>query len=73
MIRSWPCLVIGLVIPAVAILGGIAVIGPLSWTLFGIPAVFSWMFLCFPLTSLCLWISWHFYDRHDHHVEETQR
>ncbi len=63
MIRSWPSLVIGLVIPVIAIVGGVLVLGPIHAEVLGFPLVFFWMFCCFPLTTLCLWISWHFFDR----------
>lgn len=62
MIRSWPSLLIGLGIPAIAIVGGVLVLGPIHAVAFGFPLVFFWMFCCFPLTTLCLWVSWHFFD-----------
>lgn len=63
MIRSWPSLIIGLVIPVVGVLGGIIAFADTSVFVFGIPLLFFWIFAWFPLTSLCLWISWHFFDR----------
>ncbi|WP_037366905.1 DUF3311 domain-containing protein [Amycolatopsis orientalis] len=70
MIRSWPSLCIGLGIPAVAILGGIPLVAGSPATVAGFPLVFFWMFLCFPLTTLCLWISWRFFDRR-HYPADT--
>lgn len=69
MIRSWPSLLIGLVVPTVAIIGGVLLLGQVDVVMLGFPVVFVWMFFCFLLTSLCLWISWHFFDR-DHHPDE---
>jgi hypothetical protein len=63
MIRSWPSLLIGLGIPAVAILGGVLTLGHSTAEVCGFPVVFFWMFCCFPLTTLCLWVSWRFFDR----------
>ncbi len=37
-------------------------LGPIHAIVFGFPLVFFWMFCCFPLTTLCLWVSWHFFD-----------
>ncbi|MGH3436211.1 MAG: DUF3311 domain-containing protein [Sciscionella sp.] len=68
MIRSWRSLLVGFGIPTVAILGGVLVLGHLSATVLGFPVVFFWMFCCFPLTTLCLWLAWHFFDR-DHYQE----
>ncbi len=69
MIRSWPSLLIGLVVPAAAILVGIPVVADTSIHVAGIPLLFFWMFACFPFTTACLWVSWRFFDR-DHYPEE---
>lgn len=71
MIRSWPSLLIGLGIPAAALFVGIPVFGSVDATVLGFPLVFFWLFCCFPLTTVCLWISWHFFDR-DHHREQQR-
>lgn len=63
MVRSWPSLIIGFLIPAVLIVGGILVLGPLQVVIMDFPLVFIWVFACMPLTWLCLWISWRFFDR----------
>ncbi len=70
MIRSWPSVTIGFVIPTVAILGGVLTLGRIHAVLFGFPVVFLWIFLCFPLTTLCLWVSWRFFDRSHYPDEE---
>lgn len=73
MIRSWPSLIIGLVVPTVALLGGVAVFGSIDAVILGFPVVFAWVFFCFLLTTACLWTSWHFFDRHHHLDEEATR
>ncbi|MFI5610550.1 DUF3311 domain-containing protein [Amycolatopsis sp. NPDC051903] len=55
---------IGLGVPAVALIVVLPAIGNTAITVFGIPLLFFWIFLWIPLTSLCLWLSWHFFDRH---------
>lgn len=62
MVRSWPSLLIGLGIPAVLVLGGVLALGSSTVVLFGFPLVFCWVFCCCPITTLCLWVSWHFFD-----------
>lgn len=56
--------VIGLGIPTVALLVVVPLIGDTGVRVAGIPLLFFWVFLWIPLTSLCLWLSWHFFDRH---------
>ncbi len=63
MVRSWPSVVIGLFVPAAAILAGIPLVADTGVHVFGIPLLFFWTFLCFPLTTACLWLSWRFFDR----------
>lgn len=62
MIRSWPSLLIGLGIPAVLVLGGVLALGHSAAVVFGFPLVFVWVFCCCPITTLCLWVSWRFFD-----------
>ncbi|WP_020494796.1 DUF3311 domain-containing protein [Sciscionella marina] len=63
MTRRWPSLLIGLGIPALALFAGIPAVAGSTVTVLGFPLVFFWIFCCFPLTTLCLWISWRFFDR----------
>jgi hypothetical protein len=72
VIRSWASLLIGLGIPVVAILGGVLGFGHSAVQLLGFPIVFFWMFCCFPLTTLCLWVSWRYFDRRHYPTEGTQ-
>jgi hypothetical protein len=69
MIRSWPSLLIGLGIPALAILVGTTLVSDTDVFVAGVPLLFFWMFCCFPLTTLCLWISWRFFDRPHYPVD----
>jgi Protein of unknown function (DUF3311) len=54
---------IGFVIPFVAVVGGVAVLGRSQSLIMGIPIVFFWVFLWFVLTTLCLAASWYLFDR----------
>jgi hypothetical protein len=69
VIRSWSSLIIGLGIPAMAILVGTTLVSDTDVFVAGIPLLFFWMFCCFPLTTLCLWISWRFFDRRHYPVD----
>lgn len=55
-------LVIGLVIPFVAVVGGVAVFGGSRVLVLGMPVVYFWIFLWFVLTSACMAVSWFFFD-----------
>jgi hypothetical protein len=72
MVRSWPSVLIGFLIPIVLIVGGILILGPLHVVVGDFPLVFIWIFACMPLTWLCLWISWNFFDR-KYYVNEERR
>lgn len=65
-------LVVGLVIPFVAVVGGVAVLGGSEATFIGIPAVYAWIFLWFVLTSVCLAVSWFVFDRGEFEDEEGE-
>lgn len=61
--RSWKSLLIGLVLPYVAVLLGVTFLGPSHATIDHIPVSYLWIFLWFILTSVCLGIAWHCFDR----------
>ena len=46
--------VVGLVVPFVAVVGGVAVLGGSRALVLGMPVVYFWIFLWFFLTSACL-------------------
>jgi hypothetical protein len=54
---------IGLVTPFVAVVGGVAVLGRSQSLVIGVPVVFFWVFLWFVLTTACLAASWYLFDR----------
>jgi hypothetical protein len=54
---------IGFVIPFVAVVGGVAVLGRSQSLIIGLPIVFFWVFLWFVLTTVCLAASWYLFDR----------
>jgi nitrate/nitrite transporter NarK len=62
--------VVGLVIPFVAVVGGVAVLGRSEAMVLGLPLVYFWVFLWFVLTTLCLAASWYLFDRGDFDDEE---
>lgn len=63
MPRSWPSLAIGLGIPVIAIVIVPPLIANATVSVFGIPLLFFWLFAWFPLTTVCLAISWYGFDR----------
>ena len=63
-------LLVGLVIPFVAVGGGVAVLGRSELSVAGIPVVYFWMFLWFVLTTVCLAASWYLFDRNDFEYED---
>ena len=63
-------ILIGLVIPFVAVVGGVAILGRSESTVAGIPIVYFWIFLWFVLTSVCLAASWYLFDRRYYDGEE---
>lgn len=61
--RQLGSLIVGLFIPFIAVIGGIPLFRTLDVSILGFPILYFWMFLWFPLTSVCLWISWYAFDR----------
>ena len=57
----WSLVAVG--IPAIAVLIGIPIISGSTYTILGIPIVFVWLFAWLPLTTLCLWSAWRFFER----------
>ena len=62
---------IGLVIPFVAVVGGVAALSQSKYSVLGVPVVYFWIFLWFVLASVCLAASWYLFDRGDYEVEEV--
>jgi hypothetical protein len=60
--NPWSVLV-GLVTPFVAVIGGVAVLGRSQSLVMGVPVVFFWVFLWFVLTTACLAASWYLFGR----------
>lgn len=56
-------ILVGLVVPFVAVVGGVAVLGRSDLSVAGMPVVYFWVFLWFVLTSVCLAASWYLFDR----------
>ncbi len=64
-------ILVGLVIPFVAVVGGMVLLGRSEFLVAGIPIVYFWVFLWFVLTSVCLAASWYLFDRRDFEGEGT--
>lgn len=65
-------LIVGLAVPFVAVVGGVAVLGPSEAMFAGMPVVYAWMFLWFVLTTVCLAASWFLFDRKEFEDEEEE-
>jgi len=63
MVRNAWSIAIGLGLPFVATVIVVPLISGIKASVFGIPLLFFWVFLWFPLTSICLWIAWYVFDR----------
>jgi hypothetical protein len=61
---------VGLVVPFVAVVGGVAVLGGSQSLVMGVPIVFFWVFLWFVLTTVCLAASWYLFDRRYYEGED---
>jgi uncharacterized membrane protein len=64
---------VGLVVPFVAVVGGVAVLGGSQSLVMGFPIVFLWVFLWFVLTTVCLAASWYLFDRRYYEGEDDLR
>lgn len=73
MTHRWSSVFIGFAIPFILIVGGVLLLGPIDVSVGPFPLVFVWLFICFPLTTLCLWISWHFIDSKRYPPEEPDK
>lgn len=58
MIHSWRSIVVGGVVPAVALLVVMPLIADTGVVVLGVPLLFAYVFALFPITSLCLWLAW---------------
>ena len=58
MVHSWKSVVIGGVLPLVALLVVMPLVANTSASVAGIPLLFAYIFALFPLTSLCLLVAW---------------
>lgn len=62
---------VGLVIPFVAVVGGVAALSQSKYSVLGVPVVYFWVFLWFILASVCLAASWYLFDHGDYEIEEA--
>jgi hypothetical protein len=68
----WPSFLISVVVPFVGVIGTMPFINRWHAAVWGIPMLFFWIFLWFPLTFLCLAIAWYAFDRKDYLGVGTQ-
>lgn len=55
---------IGLVLPVLAVIPTVPLLGRLALSWHGLPFAVWWLFGCIPFASLCLGIVWLLHDRH---------
>lgn len=55
---------LGLGVPSFALLVVMPLLANTDVYVAGIPLLFLWVFACFPLTSLCLYLAWRMDQRH---------
>jgi hypothetical protein len=58
VIHTWKSVVIGGVVPIMALLLVMPLLANTSVTVAGVPLLFGYVFALFPLTTLCLWVAW---------------
>jgi hypothetical protein len=66
-------LFIGIGIPFIGVIGLLPWVASVDRSVFGVPFIYAWIFAWFVLTSLCLQICWHVFDRHfdDNHPQNS--
>lgn len=64
-------LLIGTLLPIVAILAGVVALAGSTRQVLGFPVVFAWLFLWMPLTTVCLQLAWRI-ERHRYADDETR-
>ncbi|MET3143934.1 UNVERIFIED_ORG: fucose permease [Arthrobacter sp. UYEF10] len=64
-------LLLALVLPFVLMITGVAVLGPSDARIFGVPAIFLFMFVMFPTVSALMAVAWRRWDRHEIFDDET--
>ncbi|MDJ1136507.1 DUF3311 domain-containing protein [Streptomyces iconiensis] len=65
-------MLVGLGVPAFALLGGVTLLSGSGARVLGWPALYLWVFLCFPLTTVCLAVSWRVFDRRHYREPESE-
>jgi hypothetical protein len=53
---------VGLGLPFLLIVPGVAVFSGVRGPILGLPAPIAWLFACMPLTSGCLALAWFFFE-----------
>lgn len=58
MVHTWKSIVIGGIVPAVALLVVMPLLADTSVAVGGVPLLFAYIFALCPFTTICLWIAW---------------
>lgn len=58
MVHTWKSVVIGGVVPTVALLVVMPLLANTSVSVAGVPLLFAYVFALFPFTTVCLWLAW---------------
>jgi len=61
--KSAMSVLLGLGVPVIAIMVVLPILSGYKITIAGLPFVYFWLFLWFPLTFICLWLSWQLFDK----------
>ncbi|WP_308719116.1 DUF3311 domain-containing protein [Komagataeibacter xylinus] len=62
MLKNILSVLCGLVLPSVAVLGAIPMLGNSTRVFIGLPIIMWWVFAWLFLSSLCMAVSWYFID-----------
>lgn len=63
--------IVGLIVPFVAIVALFPWYDRIHPMVLGFPFLYFWMFLWFPLTTICLYIAWRLESRNDRRSEDA--
>lgn len=64
--------ILGFIIPFCGIVVAVPFVNNIGGQVMGIPLTFFWIFLWFPLTWLCLTLSYRLWDRKDYEQRERR-
>lgn len=65
-------MLVALVLPFALLIGGVALLGPSEARVFGIPSIFVFMVVLFPVTAGLMALAWNIWDKHEAYDEESE-